>query len=98
MDQLSIRKLPCLSKTGERTQDFKTRVDPTLANFVHESIQRKCPHVRVGKRFSLEWVLLKYLYEEGLLNEAPIVPAMTGDDPLTIARRTVAGRDHGTVS
>jgi hypothetical protein len=98
MDQLSIRKLPCLSKTGERTQDFKTRVDPTLANFVHESIQRKCPHVRVGKRFSLEWVLLKYLYEEGLLNESPVVPGLSESDPLSIARKSVVERNHGTVS
>ncbi len=83
---LSIRKLPCLSKGGARTQDFRTRIDPTLVRFVHESVQRKCPHMRVGKRFSLEWVLLRYLHEEGLIQDAPVVPGILPEDPVSICR------------
>lgn len=95
---LSIRKLPCLSKSGARTQDFRTRIDPTLVRFVHESVQRKCPHMRVGKRFSLEWVLLRYLYEEGLIQEAPLVPGILPEDPVSICRmatRPKVGGQHG---
>ena len=95
---LSIRKLPCLSKSGARTQDFRTRIDPTLVRFVHESVQRKCPHMRVGKRFSLEWVLLRYLYEEGLIQEAPVVPGILAEDPVSICRmvsRKQKGEQNG---
>jgi len=93
INDLTIRKLPCLTKEGARTQEFKTRIDPTLVRFVHESVQRRCPHVRVGKRFSLEWVLLRYLYEEGLLKEEPVVPGITESDPVSIAKRAYA--EHG---
>ena len=98
MTGLSIRKLPCLSKSGARTQDFRTRIDPTLMRFVHESVQRKCPHMRVGKRFSLEWVLLRYLFDEGLLNEEPVVPGIMQEDPVSICRNATARKDgehHG---
>jgi len=80
---LSIKSIPAISAGTCRTQDYKQRIDPALVRMVQESIQRRSPHLKVGKRVALEFVLLDYLGRQGLLNDAPLIPGLADRDPLT---------------
>lgn len=70
--KLTIRKLPIFTdRTGN---DFKIRVDRALSDLVADSVQLQYPNVRVGKRFSIEYALLSWLRDQGLVAEGAVIP------------------------
>ena len=91
MNRLKVRPLPLLSTATCKTQEYKQRIDPVLVRLVHESVQRRAPHLKVGKRVALEYVLLQYLGEHNLLKEYPAVPGLLEKDPLAAAERAEKG-------
>jgi len=74
LDLLTIRRLPVLSSNGTST-DYRIRVSETLVKFCQQAVQKKCPGVKVGRRFSVEWILQKYLFDEGFISTDPLVPS-----------------------
>lgn len=89
MTELTIKQIPVLSPASGRNQEYKQRIDPVLVRLVQESVQRRAPHLKVGKRVALEYVLLEYLGEHNLLNEYAAMPGLLEKDPLS------RGRDGG---
>ncbi len=73
------------------TQDYKQRLDPVLVRLVQESVQRRAPHLKVGKRVALESVLVQYLNEQNLLRECPELPGLAEKDPLTASENKENG-------
>jgi len=72
MNLLTVRRLPVF--TARSGSDHKVRMDRALADMVTASVQLKYPAVRVGKRYSIEYALMEWLFAEGLVSEAPTVP------------------------
>jgi len=78
MNALTIRKLPIFTtRTGS---EHKVRMDRALADMVTASVQMKYPAVRVGKRYSIEYALMQWLFAEGLISQAPTVPVACLED------------------
>jgi len=86
VDDLTVRKLPLLSTATSKVQEYKQRVDPNLVRLVQESVQRRAPHLKVGKRVALEYVLLQYLGDQNLLRDYPQLLALAEKDPLSTGR------------
>jgi hypothetical protein len=72
MNSLTIRKLPIF--TARSGSGHKVRMDRALADMVNASVQMKYPSVRCGKRYSIEYALMQYLYSQGLISREPSVP------------------------
>ena len=75
MNSLTIRKLPIF--TARSGSEHKVRIDRALADMINASVQMKYPSVRCGKRYSIEYALMTWLYSEGLLSITPRVPVFT---------------------
>lgn len=73
MDLLTIRRLPVYSKPDDASV-YKQRIDRNLLRMVTEQVAAKHTKVRVSKRFALEWVCLRFLDDEGLLNSPVQIP------------------------
>ncbi len=81
LNTLSLSLKPLRVRSFE-TQDYKQRLDPVLVRMVQESIQRRAPHLKVGKRVAVEAVLLTYLGDQNLLREYPELPGLLDRDPI----------------
>jgi hypothetical protein len=90
LNSLTLGTVPVLNPSSGRQQDYKLRFDRTLVRLVHESVQRRAPYLKVGKRVALEYVLLEYLKQQELLNGETTLPGVFDRDPLT------EGRSGGT--
>jgi len=73
LDLLTIRRLPVLS-SKEPASDYRMRISKTLVRFCQQSLQKQYPGIRVGKRFSVEYILQKYLFDEGFISTDPSAP------------------------
>lgn len=73
MNMLTVRKLPIYDFQRAGT-DTKWRIDTNLVRLVHDAVQCENPGLKIGKRASLELVLLQYLESKGLISNAPQLP------------------------
>ena len=74
MNLLTVRRLPIF--TERSGSEHKVRMDRALAEMVMASVQMRYPSVRVGKRYSIEYALLSWLYSEGLITTEPVIPVV----------------------
>ena len=75
---ITMKKLAALAPT--EAPEYKVRLDPVLASTVHAHVQLSYPAVRVGKRFSIEFVLRRWLADHGYNDDLKL----PGDGPCTL--------------